>query len=258
MPMSFTGMPSSPAIASAMPPFAVPSSFVSTMPSTGTTSENSLAWRRPFWPVVESTVSSVSCGAPGELLVDDAADLAELGHERVLRVQAPGGVDDDDVDAHARGRGGPSRTRPRPGRRPRGRADDLAARALGPARSAARRPRRGTCRPRRAATVWPSSRCRCHASLPIVVVLPVPLTPTAMITVGSRRRSMRSAPSSCGRAMSASSSASRPLSASPPSSSPSPASSSSWPTTRAVVVAPTSAMISASSRRSQVSSSTSP
>ena len=33
---------------------------VSTMPSTGTTSENSLACRRPFWPVVESTVSSVS------------------------------------------------------------------------------------------------------------------------------------------------------------------------------------------------------
>ena len=65
IPISLTGMPSSPAIASAMPPLAVPSSLVRTMPSTGTASENSLAWRRPFWPVVASTVSSVSCGAPG-------------------------------------------------------------------------------------------------------------------------------------------------------------------------------------------------
>ena len=43
MPISFTGMPSSPAIARAMPPFAVPSSFVRTMPSTGTVSEKSFA-----------------------------------------------------------------------------------------------------------------------------------------------------------------------------------------------------------------------
>ena len=34
-------------------------------PVTSTASENSRAWRRPFWPVVESTVSSVSCGASG-------------------------------------------------------------------------------------------------------------------------------------------------------------------------------------------------
>ena len=65
MPMSFTGIPSSPAIASAIPPLAVPSSFVRTIPSTGTASEKSLACRRPFWPVVASTVSSVSCGASG-------------------------------------------------------------------------------------------------------------------------------------------------------------------------------------------------
>jgi len=42
---------------------AVPSSFVSTMPSTGTASEKSLAWRSPFWPVVASTVKSVSSRA---------------------------------------------------------------------------------------------------------------------------------------------------------------------------------------------------
>src|SRR3954453_17452522 len=69
----------------------------------------------------------------GQLLVDDPADLAQLGHERVLRVQAPGGVDDDDVDAHLA---------PAADRLERHRAwvgalavglDDLAARALGPA-----------------------------------------------------------------------------------------------------------------------------
>ena len=65
MPISLTGTPSSCAIARAMPPLAVPSSLVSAMPDTSTASRNSSAWRRPFWPVVASIVSSVSCGAPG-------------------------------------------------------------------------------------------------------------------------------------------------------------------------------------------------
>ena len=99
MPMSFTGMPRSRAIASAMPPFAVPSSFVSTMPVTGVACENSSAWRRPFWPVVASTVSSVSCGAPSSCLAITRRTFVELGHQVVLGVQAPGGVDDHDVGA---------------------------------------------------------------------------------------------------------------------------------------------------------------
>src|SRR4051795_5139590 len=69
MPMSFTGMLSSLAMASAIPPFAVPSSLVSTIPVTPTASPKSLAWRTPFWPVVASTVISVSCGASGICLV---------------------------------------------------------------------------------------------------------------------------------------------------------------------------------------------
>ena len=99
MPISLTGIPSSPAIASAMPPLAVPSSFVRTIPSTGTASENSFAWRRPFWPVVASIVSSVSCGASGICLAITRRTLRQLGHQVVLGVQAPGGVDDHDVDA---------------------------------------------------------------------------------------------------------------------------------------------------------------
>ena len=65
MPISFTGMPSSSAIASVIPPLAVPSSLVRTTPSTSTASEKIFAWRSPFWPVVASIEIRVSCGAPG-------------------------------------------------------------------------------------------------------------------------------------------------------------------------------------------------
>ena len=47
-----------------MPPFAVPSSLVSTTPVRSTASANACAWRRPFWPVVASITISDSCGAP--------------------------------------------------------------------------------------------------------------------------------------------------------------------------------------------------
>ena len=68
-------------------------------------------------------------------------------------------------------RGRPSRD-PRPRRRARGRT-----RPAWPTSRAGRRPRRGTCRPRRAA---PRARRqpRAAASLPMVVVLPTPFTPT--------------------------------------------------------------------------------
>ena len=49
----------------AMPPRAVPSSLVRMTPVTSTASPSSSAWRRPFWPVVASTVRRVSCGASG-------------------------------------------------------------------------------------------------------------------------------------------------------------------------------------------------
>ena len=48
-----------------MPPFAVPSSFVSTMPVTPEVSVNLRACSRPFCPVVASSTSSTSCGASG-------------------------------------------------------------------------------------------------------------------------------------------------------------------------------------------------
>ena len=72
-PISFTGSPRSFAIASAIPPLAVPSSFVSTTPDRSTESANTCAWRRPFWPVVASITISVSCGAPSSRLAINAS-----------------------------------------------------------------------------------------------------------------------------------------------------------------------------------------
>ena len=76
MPISLTGMSSSLAIASAMPPLAVPSSLVRMIPVTPTASPKSFAWRTPFWPVVASTVISVSCGASGICLAITRRTLA--------------------------------------------------------------------------------------------------------------------------------------------------------------------------------------
>src|SRR5581483_9757745 len=63
-PISFTGRPRSTATERTIPPFAVPSSFVSTTPGTSTASLNRRACWSPFWPVVASRTRSVSGGAP--------------------------------------------------------------------------------------------------------------------------------------------------------------------------------------------------
>ena len=81
-------------IATTMPPLAVPSSLVSTMPVMLTASAKTSAWLRPFWPVVASRTSRPRRWG---LLLDDALDLAELVHQADLVLQAAGGVDDDDV-----------------------------------------------------------------------------------------------------------------------------------------------------------------
>ena len=53
-PMKRIGKPSCWAIARAMPPFAIPSSFVNTTPLSFAASENTSACRKPFCPKVES------------------------------------------------------------------------------------------------------------------------------------------------------------------------------------------------------------
>ena len=86
-------------MAKTMPPLAVESSLVRTIPVSPTASWKALAWARPFWPVVASSTKSVSGSRAGQALVDDPADLGQLVHEVRLRVQASGGVGDDEVGA---------------------------------------------------------------------------------------------------------------------------------------------------------------
>ena len=131
MPISLMGRPSSCAIAIAIPPLALPSSFVRTSPVTSAAWVKSRACCSPFWPVVASIVSSVSCGAPGSRCGDHAAHLGKLLHEVLLRVQATRRVDDHDApsarDAGTDGVVGDS------GRiRAAGRAHEVGVRALGP------------------------------------------------------------------------------------------------------------------------------
>ena len=180
------------AIASAIPPFAVPSSLVRTTPVRSTASANACAWRRPFWPVVASITISVSCGAPSRRFSATRRDLRQLLHQVRVGVEPPGRVGDDDVGAARLGRRDRVEDhRARVAAR-RCRARSRRRRARPRPRAARSRPR-DRCRPRRRSPTGRARRSRCQASLPIVVVLPVPLTPTTMITVGRAPMSMRAA-----------------------------------------------------------------
>ena len=117
-----------------------------------------------------------------EPLRDHAAHLRELLHQVRLRVQPAGRVDDHDVAAARLG--GRDRVE-----RDRGRvaaalgADEVRARALGPDLELllGRRAERVRGGEDDRAPVLARGGC---ASLPIVVVLPVPLTPTTRMTAG--------------------------------------------------------------------------
>ena len=148
MPTTLTGRPISAWIASTMPPFAVPSSLVSTTPVTSTASANCRAWARPFCPVVASTTSSTSLQR-ARRAVDDAAELLQLLHE--VRPWCAAGRRCRPARGRRRGCAPRSsrRTRPSPDRRRPGPAPGR--RRPGRPRARADRPRRrGTCRPRRA------------------------------------------------------------------------------------------------------------
>ena len=140
--------------------------------------------------MLASSTSSVSCGAPASRLPMTRLHLADFLHQVQLRRQAAGGIGEHDVDPRA-----PS---------PRSIASNITARRVAavllrsrrrrcarPRRRAARAPRPGTCRRRRAARTGPAAGSY-FASLPIEVVLPAPLTPASMITNG------RAAPTTSG------------------------------------------------------------
>ena len=195
-PTSLTGMPSSVWMANTMPPLAEPSSLVSTTPVRSVASVNWRAWLSPFWPVVASTTSSTSRDV-ARLAGGDPPHLAQLLHEVRLGVQPAGGVAEDEVEVAG---GGPLRRRrrsPRSGRRPRCRARSRLRTARPTCASCSAAAARNVSPA--ASTTWRPSAICCAATLPIVVVLPTPFTPTNSHTSGcpgpaaSRCRS-RSAP----------------------------------------------------------------
>ena len=166
-----------------MPPFALPSSFVSATPVTPTASPNRRACCSPFWPGRRVDDEQRLVRGAFELALDHASHLRQLLHQVRLRVQPAGGVDDHDVARRRGSRARSRRRRPTPGRLRARRRRTSRPRARPRSRAAPRR-RRETCRPRASTTEWPCCRSR-SASLPIVVVLPVPLTPTTSRTLGS-------------------------------------------------------------------------
>ena len=64
-PMKCTGRPNFAAIATRMPPRAVPSSLVMTRPVTPAILPKISTWVSAFWPTVASSTSSTACGAVG-------------------------------------------------------------------------------------------------------------------------------------------------------------------------------------------------
>src|SRR3954453_18579837 len=242
MPINFTGRPSSWAIAIATPPFADPSSFVSTMPLTSTAWLKSRACCTPFWPVLASTTSSVSCGAPSSRWAITRRTLASSSIRFACVCSRPAvsttttSLPRDSAAAiasNATAAGSPPRSEPTKSALARSAqissCSSAAARNVSAAATSTERP----CSESLA------------ASLPIVVVLPVPLTPTTRITLG-RPWTARRAGSPSIRATSSWS----PVARSTPSSR-----ASSRCTSSAVAGTPTSAAINASSSRSQDASS---
>ena len=79
-----------------MPPLAEPSSLVSTMPVTSTTSRNTRACDQPV--LAGGGVEHQQHLGDRRLLLDDPLDLAELVHQPGLVLQPAGGVDEHHVD----------------------------------------------------------------------------------------------------------------------------------------------------------------
>ena len=86
-------------MASTTPPFAVPSSLVSTMPVTPSASLNCRACASAFWPWLASSTSRTSCGAAASSRPITRFTFLSSSIRLALRVQTSGGIGDQDVDA---------------------------------------------------------------------------------------------------------------------------------------------------------------
>src|SRR4051812_6563526 len=226
----------------ATPPFAEPSSFVRTTPVTPTASPKRRACCTPFWPVVASTTSSVSCGAPSRRPASTRRTFASSSIRFVWVWRRPA------VSTTTTSR-------------PRATAASTASYATAAGSAPCSEPTKSA--PARCAQISSCSSAAaryvsaaattterpCSASLaeslPIVVVLPVPLTPTTRTTAGSWATSRTGA--SPNSSVTSSASAAFRSTSSPRASS--------RCTSSAVARTPTSPAMSASSSRSQSASS---
>src|SRR6266511_2297898 len=243
-PTSLTGMPSSRWTATTMPPLAVPSSLVRTSPVPPTPPVNCLAWARPFWPVVASRTRMTSRTLPPSRCSTRRTFLSSS--MRLVLVWRRPAVSTSRTSA--------------PLARAEARASKATAAGSAPCWwrttcAPTRSPQRSSCSVAAARKVsaaasterLPSS-ARARASLPQVVVLPVPLTPTTRTMAGRSESGTRSRARLRSAAPTASSSSGR--SASP-----------AWARERSrsisspVVATPTSAASRASSSSSQAASS---
>src|SRR5699024_693447 len=178
-PTSLTGTPSSRWTCTMMPPLAVPSSLVSAIPVTLTTSPNTRAWRRPFCPVVASNTKRTSSTwdffSTTRLTLPSSSIRPALVCRRpavsMMTVSVPSSVARATASKATLAGSAPSSlaTTGAPTRLPQVCSCSVAA-----ARKVSAAPNT-TLRP---------SPTRTRASLPVVVVLPVPLTPTTMTTAG--------------------------------------------------------------------------
>ena len=157
------------------------------MPVTSTTSVNTRAWVSPFWPVVASSTSSVS--STGPCFSTTRLTLPSSSISPTLVCSRPA-VSISTVSTLRLGALlARRRTRRTPGRRPRARARSRRRPASPTSASwSAAAARNVSAAP--SSTVRPSATST-RASLPQVVVLPVPFTPTTITTAGrsaGRRR----------------------------------------------------------------------
>ena len=176
------GTPRSRTTATATPPRAVPSSLVRTRPLTPPGLRELATLDEAVAPDGGVEDEEGLVGGAGDLAVGHPGHLRELRHQVRAGVEAPGGVHEDRVvppgDRRPQGvgedrrrigaLGAPVKARPRP---------------APPTPRAARRPRRERCRRRTGGPSGPLA-FQLAASLPMVVVFPVPLTPTTKTTHG--------------------------------------------------------------------------
>src|SRR5947199_223542 len=174
-------MPSSCRTASTMPPRAVPSSLVSTIPVTSAASRKLRACAIAFWPVVASSTRSVSCGAPGSSRAITRRTLPSSAMRLVRVCRRPAVSTSTTSMARASAAFMPSKATAEgsaPGACRTRTAPVRSAQTASCSMAAARKVSAATRSARRPASAWRA------ASLPMVVVLPTPLTPVTSTTHG--------------------------------------------------------------------------